>query len=170
MNNGDQIRKRNFGKMLRLIVRDARDLPEVLARLLECLKGYHLIDTQVRFGYVAGGIISSDGAERMPQNLERLADFTEEIRRCCGDLFVFSATDIFLESSLSSRLQASGAREEDYMAFWRAVLESGLVKKIFFTPGWERSRGAFEEFEIAKRQGMEIYVLESQCELAGPVA
>lgn len=169
MENYDQIRRRNFGKLLRVVVREARDLPEVLARLLECLKGHLLIDAEVKFGYVAG-IISSDGVERIPLNLERLSGFTEEIRRCCNDLFVFSATDIFLEGDLSRRLQASGAREEDYMTFWRAVLESGLVQKIFFTPGWERSRGATEEFEIAKRQGMEIYVLESQRELASPAA
>lgn len=165
MENYDQIRRHNFGRLLRMIAREARDLPEVLARLLECFKGYLLIDSRARFGYVAG-IVSSDGAERMPQNLERLADFTEEIRRCCADLLVFSATDIFLGSGLSGRLEAIGTNEQDYMTFWRAVLESGFVKKIFLIPGWERSRGATEEFEIAKRQGMEIYLLEAKKESA----
>lgn len=77
-------------------------------------------DPHMRIGYISG-IITSDGPGRIPANIARLATYTEYIQRC-HDFPVFSASDIFSEELLG-RLEANGFKAEDYIKFWREILE-----------------------------------------------
>lgn len=60
-----------------------------------------------RIGYVAG-IINSDGPEKVEENRQRLAEYTERIREE-QDFPIFSATDIFMTPRWE---QSVGATDE----------------------------------------------------------
>lgn len=111
-----------------------------------------------RIGYVAG-IINSDGPEKVEENRQRLAEYTERIREE-QDFPIFSATDIFskeLFAKLEEVKLGGPERNEAFMRFWREILESGNVTDIFMTPRWEQSVGATDEHKTATKLGITIH-------------
>lgn len=109
-----------------------------------------------RLGYVVG-IISSDGPDKIPENIQKLISATENIR-AEQDFPVFSSQDIF-SKELYEKLKLTNVTENDFRSLWSNVLESGYVTDVFFTPRWEESIGAKEEYEIAKRLGLHCFFL-----------
>lgn len=114
-----------------------------------------------RIGYVAG-IITSDGLEHMQRNIERLARNTEEIRQTVN-FPLFSATEIFgngVYNKISEFHVKEPERGELFINFWREILSSGYITDIYLTPRWDESKGARDEFETAKQQGLEIHYVK----------
>ncbi|MCL4384346.1 hypothetical protein M1116_02740 [Patescibacteria group bacterium] len=136
-------------------VKDSTSLPDLAKKLIAYLKKFsHNGATPI--GFVAG-IINSDGPDLVEKNKQRLASFTQQI--CTQVSFpVFSCLDVY-EGELRQIITASGATHNDYLLFWRQVLESGFITDLFLTPGWERSRGVQDEYETAKSMVINIHKL-----------
>lgn len=152
-------------KKLVRAVRGAHSLPRVkeqIVALFEQMKGEN---GEKRIGYVAG-IIGSDGLEKVAENMQKLAEHTERIRRE-QDFPIFSSTDIFSEE-LYERLEEMRLEYEEqrkvFMQFWREIFEEGGISDIFMTPRWEESEGAFDEYETAKRLGIAIHYVQTKKE------
>jgi len=111
--------------------------------------------TGTRLGYCAG-LVSSEGSEHVTKNFERLVRFARHLEQLHG-FAVFSSGDIFRPEVLEI---VKHSPEHDFYQFWRNVLSSGLVTDVFMTPRWERSRGAMDEHETAKKLGIAIYYLD----------
>jgi len=111
-----------------------------------------------RIGYVAG-IITSDGPENIDRNVKRLIRFTEDVRGR-NTFPVFSSTDV-IGDALFKRLGAALFKQTDWEKFWRDILgaDEKFVTDMFMTPGWEKSRGATDEHNTAKKVGMQIHYL-----------
>lgn len=108
-----------------------------------------------QLGYVAG-IINSDGPEKLQENIKKLIEQTEIIRKN-NNFPIFSATDIFYQG-LYQRL--SNTNRALFIKFWREILEKASVTDIFMTPRWNMSEGAKDEHETAKRLGLKIHYVE----------
>lgn len=117
----------------------------------------------VRIGYVAG-ILNSDGPLYFESNRKKLLNYTEELRSV-HKFSIFSAVDVF-SAEIYERLKEMSLpfeqREIKMRFFWREILESGYVTDIFMTPRWEKSKGAYDEHETAKRIGLRIYYYGKQ--------
>lgn len=151
-------------ELIEVTIADASDLAGISSRMRRFL-GEIKDSSQGRIGVVSG-IISSDGPGRIVPNLERLAEYTSRIRQA-KDFPIFSAADIFTQA-LYDRLEDNGHTVEDYLTFWRDLYGSGYITDAFFTPGWDRSLGATDEHETAKRLGLRIhYIYDSEMSRAG---
>lgn len=82
----------------------------------------------------------------------------DKIREKHG-FFNFSATDVF-DDNLFRRIDAGGAKHEDYSIMWRQVLESRLITGVRMTPGWKRSKGATDEYQTALKMGLAIQFID----------
>lgn len=122
---------------------------EQLTLLLKILRSRPLN----RIGYVAG-ILTSDGPDQIPENIKHLEIFTEEIRKMC-DFPIFSTVDVFGRTNLWNQFEKEPS--QSWIDFWRKIISSGLVTDLFLTPGWERSKGAKDEFETAKTNNLKIH-------------
>lgn len=109
--------------------------------------------TEERIGYVAG-IINSDGQEFVKTNIEKLDKFTDVIRGN-NNFPIFSSIDICLHAKLWDKIQP--VTEATWLKFWQNILNNGYVTDIFMTPRWEKSVGATDEFNTAKRHGLKIH-------------
>ncbi|MBI4054151.1 MAG: hypothetical protein HY397_02360 [Candidatus Doudnabacteria bacterium] len=131
----------------------AQDLDEVLDILVQELKAVRGQGNE-RLGYVAG-IISSDGPDRIQENLQRLDYYTRRLQSR-HDFPLVSATEVF-PPELLERLRASGHGKDQFIVFWRKVLGSGHVTDIFMTPRWEYSLGAQDEHKVARALGLRFH-------------
>lgn len=109
-----------------------------------------------RIGYVSG-IVTSDGAGKVEENLQRLKDFARKMRERFG-FPIFSPSDVFPKDILG-RIQENGATNNDFVEFWRALLNSGHITDIFMTPRWQESHGATDEHQIAQEKGLKVHYL-----------
>ena len=109
-----------------------------------------------RIGYVSG-IVTSDGIEKIEENLQRLKGFSKALREKYG-FPIFSPSDVFPKDVLG-RVQENGATNESFVQFWRAILNSGYITDIFMTPRWENSHGATDEHQVAQKIGLRIHYL-----------
>lgn len=139
-------------------VKQANTLNEVRDSLFGVFKNFRL-EGHDKIGYVSG-IITSEGPDNIPKNIERLARFTAHVRATQA-FPVFSATDVF-DDVLFARLNAAGFKNEDWLVFWREVLgdERKFVTDMFMTPRWEISQGATDEHQIAKAMNMSVSYLD----------
>jgi len=131
---------------------------EGLIRTFETVKSAE-IDQKIG---VVSGIVSSDGDHKIEENVVRLAKFTEAIGKQNG-FPVFSTAEVFgdgIYDKVEEFQFERELREEHFRRFWRILFESGHITDIFMTPGWERSVGANDEHEIAKKLGMKIHYVE----------
>lgn len=142
----DSDEKIDFGKEVGRVVGTAKNLDEVLKKLVAFFK---FLDSQ-RMGYVAG-VITSDGPGLVQRNVEMLKKYTERVR-LAQSFPVFSSTDVFGETGLWERLAAKNYSYQDWVLFWRKVLGRGKITDIFMAPSWERSVGARDEWETAKKK------------------
>ena len=110
---------------------------------------------QTRIGYVSG-IISSDGPDKIQENIERLQRITE-ILRGNHKFPIFSATDIFTNEVYERCTKDSVLLNTDFIQFWRNLLGAGFVTDVFMTPRWEFSEGATDEHLVADELGLNIH-------------
>lgn len=114
-----------------------------------------------RIGYVAG-IITSDGPGYFEANRKRLADYVRKLRKI-HKFPMFSAVDVF-SSEVYERLEEwklpFSEREVKARYFWRKILKSGHVTDVFMTPRWEKSKGATDEHETARKIGLRTHYIK----------
>lgn len=102
----------------------------------------------MRIGYVSG-IISSDGPEFVERNVRILQQYTENVRGMHG-FPIFAPTEVFTEE-VFKRINAHEIPVQDWLDFWKDILEAGYITDIFMTPRWEKSVGATDEYNNATR-------------------
>jgi len=135
-------------------LKDLETLEEIQEALIDELAKVR--KSHDRAGYVAG-LISSNGLEEIPKNLESLLHHTEALRGQ-KEFPVFSAPEVYVKNRLDQLIE-SGYKQNDFINSWREILKSGHVTDIFMTPGWENSFGASDEHETAKELGIRIHYL-----------
>ena len=126
----------------------------LVAHLLEQKEIHHARD----LAYVSG-IISSDGPDKIPENMAKLQTHTNLIRQAHPEYLVFSASDIFTDP-LNNRIGASQIPTESWLSFWEGILREGKVDIVYMTPRWEESHGARDEERVAKELGLKIIYLK----------
>lgn len=142
-------------------VKHSTSLKHVQVGLIKAIKIINKSNSSKRIGFVSG-IITSDGDENMRKNIERLGHYTKRIRE--SSVFpIFSAVDVF-ENGIYDRIEEikleRELREYHFVNFWKIILESGHITDIYMTPRWKTSRGAKEEYGIAKELGIKIHFVE----------
>lgn len=141
-------------EIIRVSVQEATTLVEVREGLLRAFVQEKQGKDGLRIGYVAG-IITSDGPDRIEENIQRLEEHTQRIREK-ENILIFSAVDVF-DEELFARLKAHTLPSDSWWIFWREVLGSGHVTDIYMTPRWQESTGARDEHKTAVRLGIAIH-------------
>lgn len=143
-------------------VRDAEDFETLFHNLKWTLQEIKRNAPGGRIGYVAGKI-SSDGLERLEENRRILSEKTEKIRNLYH-FPVFCANDVITPEFV----EKNGHEGAPYIAFWRKVLESGLVTDVVMTLGWKTSVGATDEHTTAKINELNIIYEEGEVQHKPP--
>ncbi|MDO8621118.1 MAG: DUF4406 domain-containing protein [Candidatus Levybacteria bacterium] len=145
-------------KNIRPALKNATTLHHVKKELVKFLEITKNKNGNIKIGYVAG-ILNSDGPQHFESNRKKLADYAEKLRKI-HEFPIFSGVDIF-SNEVYSRLEewrlSLEEKEEKARLFWREILESGHITDIFMTPRWEKSKGANDEHETAKKIGLKIH-------------
>ena len=140
-------------------LKNATTLQHIKEELIKLFKAARNKNGNIRIGYVAG-ILNSDGPKHFENNRKKLADYTEKLRKM-HKFPIFSVIDVFSDE-IYNRLEEwrlpFEKREIKARFFWREILASGHVTDIFMTPRWEKSKGATDEHETAKRIGLTIHL------------
>ena len=71
--------------------------------------------------------------------------------------FIFSAADIFSNEIYWKMNISNPDHKKEFYDFWRTILNNVAV--IYMTPGWEKSSGAKDEHNTAKKLGIKIIYL-----------
>lgn len=106
-----------------------------------------------KVGFVSGKIMSN-GLILAFRNLRMIARYTGNVRKKV-DFPVFSASDFLLDEALHSLYFGKKADQK----YWKDIIESGYITDIFMTPGWEKSRGAVNEYKIAIDRKLKIHYI-----------
>lgn len=140
------------------IIAKANSLDEIVDLLIKMLADMNSEGIN-QIGFVSG-VVTSEGPDKIASNIERLKYFTQKIQSE-NNFPIFSATDVFDNADLFSRIEATGVNSHDYEVFWRKLLSCGYITHMYMTPRWEISHGSKDEYDIAKSQNMKItYVAE----------
>lgn len=134
------------------IIKKGNNLDEVADLLIDYLK-----KSNGPVMYVAG-MVTSEGPENIEKNVAVLESWTQKIARE-NPFIVFSSNDVFGKSRLWKKFDNLGFINQEYVNFWRKILESGAVTDIVMTPRWEISNGARDEHKTAKRHDISIHYL-----------
>ena len=135
------------------------NLDSIQAAVDRFLREYEPDRVDKRVGYVSG-IISSDGPEHIAQNTERLARYAHYLRSL-HDFPIFAYTDIFTDQ-IYGRVGAERLSSDEWLIFWRKILNLGHVTDIFMTPRWDVSLGAQDEYKTAQELGLRIHIVADQ--------
>jgi len=141
-------------------VETGETLEEIKNNLLKVLREQRESGVD-RIGYVAG-IVTSEGPQKIDENVRTLNKHISEIGACSG-FPVFSPADIFsweLVERLGITKMPLTKIEEATAKFWEDILGSGYITDIFMTPRWEQSIGARGEHEVAKKKGLTIHYIK----------
>jgi hypothetical protein len=158
-----KVHPNNMRERIRQAVAEANDLEGVKRQLMDVLSTVRLEERLkqtegcARIGYVAG-IVTSDGPERIWENVAKLIERTEAISQEV-DFPVFSSAWVFT-SDVFERINAESYPQEAWLEFWREVLGSSLITDVFMTQRWRESRGASDEEETARNLGLRIHYEE----------
>lgn len=131
---------------------------EGLAKAFETVKSS---SENERIGYVSG-VITSDGDENMHSNIAILERYTRALHKKEG-IPMFFSFDVFGNGVYSKIEEAQferELREEHFRKFWKMIIGSGHITDMYMTPGWDRSRGANEEYDVAKKLGIKIHFVD----------
>ncbi len=139
-------------EVLQRAVQQAHSLDEIGACVIPVLLNAKNRDPHRRLGYVSG-IISSDGPEKMPENIRLLHERTEKIARL-EKFPVFGPTYIFTDS-VYGNIDAENLTSDDWNNFWASVL-IGIADKMYMTERWQCSKGAQFEFQLAYAHDIEV--------------
>lgn len=141
---------------LKKAVAKAQELHEVKKIVTELLESIKVENEMQRIGYVAG-IITSDGNEHIERNIKKLIEHTENLRNQ-HDFPIFSAPDV-ITPEVFERIDAINIPSKTWQEFWRDLLTTGHITDIFMSPRWEKSNGAIDEHETAKRLNIKIHYI-----------
>lgn len=104
------------------------------------------------------GPISTGGLGSIPKNIAAFELAIEKVARSGEPVFTqmpFESVMQDINGKLTPECNASSLME----TFYRPLLESGLIKRLYFLPDWESSTGARWEHELATHLGIEIKYL-----------
>lgn len=104
-----------------------------------------------KVGFVSGKIMSG-GLILSVWNLRKLFIYTRNVKKKV-DFPVFSAVDFLLDELLLSIFFGSKAGDR----YWRDIFESNYITDVYMTPGWEKSRGALNEYNTAIGNKLRIH-------------
>lgn len=147
---------------IRPALKNARNLVQVREEMIKLFLAAKQQAGVERIGYVAG-IINSGGPEYIRVNRTRLVEYTKKLRKI-HKFPLFSAIDVFppkIYNSLEEWKLSFEQREEKARIFWASMLKSGHITDIFMTPLWDRSKGALDEHETAKKMGIKIHYVNT---------
>ncbi|MEK7558669.1 MAG: DUF4406 domain-containing protein [Patescibacteria group bacterium] len=142
-------------------IKHSTSLEHVHEGLIKVIKKISESSVNQRIGFVAG-IISSDGDENMPNNIEKLRQYTEKLRKKYN-FPIFSSVDVFSNGLYDQMEEVEferELREHHFVQFWKMILKSGHITDIFMTPRWEMSRGAKVEYITAKKLKIKIHFVK----------
>ena len=148
----------DFDSAVAAAVANAVTLDDVQRAIIHFLREVCRATPGVGFHYVVG-MISSEGPEHIPRNLERLTAYTHAVRGHHGP-YAFSARSIWTDGLFGRIGETKGMTTQDWMPFWRGVMESGCTAALHLCPRWEQSHGARDEVETAQRLGIPIFLLD----------
>ena len=143
----------NYNSMLKNSIRNCSDLNEICEVVRLNIQNAKKDVGDLRIVYVAGKV-TADGETKILFNLKRLSLYTKQLRRKFR--FVFSSADVFDQETYWKLNLAKPLHEESFYKFWRKILRSG-VTDIYMTPEWEMSTGATDEYNTAKKIGLNIH-------------
>ncbi len=152
--------KKVISEKIKESLKNAKDLNLVAKSAISVLKEFKSKGAN-RIGYVAG-TITSEGYEKIEENVKKLIKYTIKIRKREG-FPIFSSTDLFDKKFVSQLKELSlppDKLEEEFLKCWKNILSSGYVTDIYITPGWENSQGARFELKVAKEARLKIHYEE----------
>jgi len=138
---------------LKQTIQGCSTLEEILAKVREVIKKFKRENGNLPVAYVAGKV-TADGQDKILSNLQRLSSYTDKLNQIYS--FVFLSADIFDKDTYWKLNLAKPLHEEDFYKFWREILKSG-VTDVYFTPDWNKSTGATDEYSTAKKLGLKIH-------------
>lgn len=94
----------------------------------------------------------ADGFLFVAPNLTSIARNARKIRKT-EHIPVFSATDFLLNEIVTTIFRGKASGDE----YWKEIIESGYITDIYMTTGWEKSKGATSEHEVAKKKKLQIH-------------
>ena len=138
-------------KLIYQAVKKSRSFAEIEKNLIAFLK--NISDKNTQIGFVTG-IINSDGPECVERHKNNLQKATKLLQQQ-NEFPIFSCLDVY-ENELREMLIRQSVTYQDYLLFWRHILESGYITILYLTPGWQRSTGVKDEIMTAKKMGLKI--------------
>jgi hypothetical protein len=115
-----------------------------------------------QIGYVAG-MVFSEGPENVKKNIDLLEKYTIGLRKK-NDFPIFSSVDLFYGNEFYNQIEDTRLpykeRRVAFIAFYRKILQNTFLTDIFMTPRWQKSEGATDEHETAKKQKLTIHYVE----------
>jgi len=105
---------------------------------------------------MASGSINADGVAYKQRNIRKLVIFARSVEKKVN--FPVYCAPYFFTEAVYNHFERQSVVYEDYMFFWRKLLKSGLVTDIFMMDGWERSIGAKDEYDTAKKCNIVIHI------------
>lgn len=126
----------------------AQSLEEVKHILQEKLK--RISSQGLKLGLVVGKITPNKEGETLLGNKNNLFKYTEEIQK----LVEKDGIVIFSSAIVPDRLESPEVIERFYEIFENIV--TSHVKILYTTSGWEDSKGAVQEVNLAKAKGIPI--------------
>lgn len=100
-------------------------------------------------------MVSSDGLDKIPQNMAKLQGYTLLMGQRYPGAAFFSAADIFTTDVYERLAEFKLPKPEIdfvFIEFWRGILQSGNISDLSFTPRWRKSLGSRDEHDIAIEQ------------------
>jgi hypothetical protein len=141
------------------------NLKTIVESFNKLCKELHEQDTD-RIGYVAG-IIFSEGPKHVERNIARLEEYTNMLRNTY-QFPIFSSVDLFYANKFYDQIEDTklpyDERRKAFIQFYRDILQNTYITDIFMTPRWEKSEGATDEHETAKKYNLTIHYLEDSLE------
>lgn len=102
------------------------------------------------------GPITTGGKGNIVDNLKF---FNETIKKLQLEGYNIFDQMPFEDPMQSLKNKPNGNYKDILLDFYYPVFKSGHIKKLYFMPGWENSKGAVWEHDIAKELGIEIVYL-----------
>ena len=131
----------------------SRTLDEARIKFLSALEKTTRERPGIKICYVIG-TVTSDGPEHIQENLKLLKERSAKVAETFEGI-AFSAADLF-NQTLFDRFNKVGAKNQDYLDFWEAIIKSGYITDIVRTPKWQLSIGASHESKIAIEGGLQV--------------
>ncbi len=122
-------------------------------RAIEKLKQASEKTSVGKVGFVSGKIMA-DGLILSFLNLGKIVRHTRNVRKKV-DFPVFSAVDFLFGELLHSTYFGKQAGDQ----YWREIFESNYITDVYMTSGWDKSRGAVNEYNIAKENKLRIHLI-----------